>query len=349
MSAMSRFFNGLEKLAGLLFFFSLNAIAQAPAGFVEMVRGKSIIMDKAQRIVADTEGKRSRIIAKGTPFFVGETIQTLADGRIKIKFVEGNDVVLGSSTTLVVERASTGREDPGTSLSLGRGEIRSIVNRKYTGEGSNVFEIKTANAVAGVRGTVFLSKFDVRTQKSSFATERGAVFVKGVSGQGVMVPAGTFTSSTTSGSVIPAAPISSNKELMNSVDGLGGDSSVDAKDSKKNDQDGGGRAPASTAQKPEEEPASQEKMFFEPSPKDDDKSQQKDSSGGSSSSGANRSPASTGASAPGPNGNNPMTKSPSGDALLKKALDSAQAAQKEVLERRLQENLTGRVQLKLVK
>src|SRR5690349_8489693 len=73
------------------------------AGKILLVKGQVFILDAKSHVVADPEGKRGRSTQPGQPFYVGETIQTRADGRVKIQFKEGgNEVVLGAETSLLV-------------------------------------------------------------------------------------------------------------------------------------------------------------------------------------------------------------------------------------------------------
>ena len=248
-------------VAGLLMSFGWGLSAQAanaPAGTIKLIKGDVQVMDAKSVVVGDSAGKTKRPLAVGTPFYIGETIVTKGDGRVKIEFVEGkNEVVLGTNTSLLIERAST---DPlkatGTTLSLARGEVRSSVNHKYSGKGGDAYEVKTPNAVAGVRGTVFLARFSPSSMKSEIATERGLVSVKniagGVAGKEVMVKPGMFTASVGSAPASAPAPLSSNKDLEGAVKSLGsgssdseggsdkvkaGDSTADNKDGKSSDKD----------------------------------------------------------------------------------------------------------------
>ncbi|MBS1982531.1 MAG: FecR domain-containing protein [Bdellovibrionales bacterium] len=215
-----------------------RAGSEAPAGTIKLIKGEVMVQDATAKIVGDTSGKRSRTLQTGAPFYVGETIITKADGRVKIEFVEGkNEIVLGTNTSLLIERAST---DPlkstGTSLSLARGEVRSTVNQKYSGKGTDVYEVKTPNAVAGVRGTIFLARFNPKTFHSEVATERGLVAVRNVgAGAGVggaprevFVKPGEFTSAAGSKAVTPPAPISSNKDLESAVKSMAGSGESDS-------------------------------------------------------------------------------------------------------------------------
>ncbi len=174
-----KFFN--STLAAFLIIFTLttskSTFAAQEAGSIKLVKGEVFILDaKTKAVVADPEGKKGRNTQKNSKFFEGEIIQTKASARVKLEFVEGqNEVVLGPSTSLFIERAGNDKDKKGTDLELKTGNVRSVVHKKYTAQGGDVFQVKTPNAVAGVRGTVFNVSFDVKTAKTSVLTESGLV------------------------------------------------------------------------------------------------------------------------------------------------------------------------------
>jgi len=196
-----------------------KAASPPEAGKIVLVKGDVFILSaKDKSVVADPSGKRGRSTQKGSAFFEGETIQTKDGARVKLLFVEGgNEVVLGSSTSLVVERA--GASKSGTELSLNQGTVRSSVNRKYSGQGGDIFEVKTPNSVAGVRGTVFNVAYDSKKNTTQVFTERGSVAVTnvaaGAKGKPILVNAGMF--SEVKKSETPSAPAAAPADLMESM------------------------------------------------------------------------------------------------------------------------------------
>jgi hypothetical protein len=200
---------------------AVGAHAQNKAGSIELVRGEVLIVDAKGKVVADTSGKRSRKVEVGSDFFVGETFQTKADGRVKLRFLEGNnEVVLGTNTTLLVSRAGDNSGAKGTDLALARGQVRSSVNTKYSGQGSESFNIKTPNAVAGVRGTRFDVHFTNNVSKVLVLEGRVAF---GSLGQAkpVFVAPNQFSSVTPGASAEAPRPIASDPAMKNLVQSFG--------------------------------------------------------------------------------------------------------------------------------
>ncbi len=209
---------GLWLLLGLIP--SLSQAASPPeAGRIVLVKGDVFILSaKDKSVVADPSGKRGRSTQKGSLFFEGETIQTKDGARVKLLFLEGgNEIVLGSNTSLVVERA--GASKAGTELSLNQGTVRSTVNRKYSGQGGDIFEVKTPNSVAGVRGTVFNVAYDSKKNTTQVFTERGSVAVvnvgAGAKGKPILVNAGMF--SEVKKSDTPSAPAAAPASIIESM------------------------------------------------------------------------------------------------------------------------------------
>ena len=223
---LANLIGALALIVSLQIFAASNPGDEQAAGHFVRIKGE-VGIQKNGAYIADVEGKRGRKIVEGAPFYVGETVVTGADARAKLVFVEGgNEVVLGSQTSLVIERASVSSgQTPGTSLRLDKGEVRSHVNMKYSAEGDNVYEVKTPNAVAGVRGTVFLARFSPLTFVTEIATERGKVMVSGFGGIRVpqMVEKGSFTAVLKQQAPAAPRPIESNPALQKAVDSMAGD------------------------------------------------------------------------------------------------------------------------------
>jgi|GEM_PF-2245655 len=173
-----------------------------------------------------------KFLAVGDTFSVGDVLQTGPDARIKVVMSEGgNEVVLGRATRLLIERSGSlaRNSETGTTLSLREGQVRSVVKKKYSGSGNDVFEVRTPNAVAGVRGTTFLVSFDQKKFRSLLATEEGAV-VWSSQGKQLLVAKGKF--STVSGKDIsmPTA-IESSPSVSSEVKEVRSEAATDNGDS----------------------------------------------------------------------------------------------------------------------
>ncbi len=215
--------------------------AEAPAGKIILMKGRVFIVNSSAKVVADPEGKRGRSTQVNSNFYVGETVQTKGDGRVKLAFFEGgNEVVLGPDTALTIEKASTqANQKKGTDLNLARGEVRSEVKTKYNGRDGEVFQVKTPNAVAGIRGTIVYAKYDTATAKSDFACLRGSFEVKGSGASApIVVNAGMSLSADKDGRAQAPMALSSNPEMQKAAESLGGNGD-NANSKKESDQPAG--------------------------------------------------------------------------------------------------------------
>lgn len=91
----------------------------------------------------------------------GDRLQTSENGRIKIAFLDKNELNITPKSDIVIEKqefdAKGGRRN--TMINLVYGKIRSKLTQKYDGN-QNRYEVKTKASVAGVRGTDFVATFD---------------------------------------------------------------------------------------------------------------------------------------------------------------------------------------------
>jgi hypothetical protein len=132
-------------LLGLAAATATAASAPAPAGSVTFLAGQ------AQRIA----GGKSTALAVGAPVFAGDVIETQKRTRLEIKLADQSALRLGPAARVDLSSASFGRsvEDRRVSAKLQVGNVWAKVAKTVGGESR--FEVKTENAVAGVRGTTF--------------------------------------------------------------------------------------------------------------------------------------------------------------------------------------------------
>jgi hypothetical protein len=122
-----------------------TAAPPAPAGTVTFLAGQ------AERVAAG----KAQPLAVGASVFAGDVIQTQKRTRLEIKLSDQSVLRLGPSAKVDLSAASFGRsvEDRQVSAKLQVGNVWAKVAKTVGGESR--FEVKTENAVAGVRGTTF--------------------------------------------------------------------------------------------------------------------------------------------------------------------------------------------------
>ncbi|MBI5643783.1 MAG: FecR domain-containing protein [Deltaproteobacteria bacterium] len=127
-------------------------------------------------------------------------MKTAIDGRALLKLTDGTRLTVGNLSEIELTGFLLRKQERSATITLSTGKIRAVVG-KFAGR-SNV-EVKTATAIAGVRGTDFI----VMNQGSANVLfgESDEVSVTGEDGDGVVLKPGMMTEST-SGSA-PIAPV----------------------------------------------------------------------------------------------------------------------------------------------
>ncbi len=90
-------------------------------------------------------------VARGQKLQHGARVKTGKDGRATLKFEDGSKVEVRPESEILVRAPETAQKPNGVLLFFGR--VWSKVTK--SAGGSNSFEVQSANAVAGVRGTDF--------------------------------------------------------------------------------------------------------------------------------------------------------------------------------------------------
>lgn len=97
------------------------------------------------------------VVAKvGTKVNQGDQIITGLDSRAKIVMSDRNIINISPNTKVVIEEYINDAKSKNVKLGLLEGKIRTNVEQKYDND-KNKFEIRTPTAVAGVRGTQFIT------------------------------------------------------------------------------------------------------------------------------------------------------------------------------------------------
>jgi hypothetical protein len=130
------------------------AAPPAPAGTVTFLAGD------ATRSAAG----KSEKLAVGKAVFQGDVLETQKRTRLEVKLADASVIRLGPGSRAEVQAATFGKtvEDRNVSAKLLVGKVWANVAKAVGGE--QRFEVKTENAVAGVRGTTF--RVDAATDKS---------------------------------------------------------------------------------------------------------------------------------------------------------------------------------------
>lgn len=175
----------ISKIANCLVVLSILSIsvfasAVSVSGTVMVAKGKVQIKNKS----GTTDAK------VGSKVQEGDTIVTAVDSRAKIVMADRNVINVNPETEIQIESY---QNDPATGtknvqMNLLSGKVRNNVEQTYDGEKSK-FLIKTPTAVAGVRGTQFLTGFNRITGLTSVIAFKGAVQLFAISTAGAVIGA----------------------------------------------------------------------------------------------------------------------------------------------------------------
>jgi FecR-like protein len=128
-----------------------ESAAQAPAGWITEIHGSASLERKGRSSAASLE----------LPVMTGDKIETAVESSLTVGLVDGSGLTLSESSSIVIDRAVM---DPAISglaskffIELFKGTLGSVVTR--TIGASPQFEVHTPNAIVGVRGTDFTTKY----------------------------------------------------------------------------------------------------------------------------------------------------------------------------------------------
>lgn len=159
----------LVIICGYSMIFSI-ALAEESYGLLVIVKGQvQIAKSKAQPVVAKVGGK----------IFPQDTVITGKDSRAKIVMNDRNIINVLPETRLRIDSYISNLKEKNVRLSLIEGKVRTNVEQKYD-DTDNRFEIKTPSAVAGVRGTQFMTGYQKSTDMTTVTTFHGEVIFRGL-------------------------------------------------------------------------------------------------------------------------------------------------------------------------
>ncbi|MEK7355381.1 MAG: FecR family protein, partial [Bdellovibrionota bacterium] len=167
----------MKKFAVVLLGLALGSLAAARAeaacGTFEVAKGDIKVQSAGKVVPVSTGGK----------ICAGDTVIAGLDSRAKIKFADGNELNISPDSKIVIEDYQFNKDDNKKKVLLNilKGKVRAttreenMYNDKAKDGQANTFQIRTKSAVAGVRGTDFLTSYEPKTNKTGVVTFKGNV------------------------------------------------------------------------------------------------------------------------------------------------------------------------------
>lgn len=137
------------------------------------------------------------VAAIGAPIHQGDELRTGRPGRLRVVFQDDTVLTVSDDSRVVVDEQVFQPKEGKTrsALELLQGKVSALVSEYYHESGAS-YEIRTATAVAGVRGTDFVMKYDQRDDLTEVVGLSGRVEVRSASdrtGRGVFITAREVT------------------------------------------------------------------------------------------------------------------------------------------------------------
>lgn len=245
----------------LVFLFSHSAFASKVIGRLMVVKKKVFVLQGGKK----NKKKKARV---GMKVRQNDSIVTEKNSRAKVVMIDKNTIHISPGSEMNFEKYEfqPGKNKKNVLLNVIYGKVRSNVRQKYDGK-KNRYQVKTKAAVAGVRGTDFLSSYSPSSGQSQFVTFEGMVEV-GTPGPGnqimnsVRVAPGQIT--TAANGAAPSPPQNMPKQQLAAMEQ---ETMGDFNEGESNE-----RVPANNengeGEKEQDEPESEEK---EAAPKDEPK------------------------------------------------------------------------------
>lgn len=198
-------------LSVLLFSGAVNA--QTVHGVFRVVKGDVQVFSKSG------SSAKAKI---GQKVFPSDRIKAGVDSRAKIVMVDKNELNISPDSEIVIENYQYKPEENKKNVLINvlYGKVRAKVEQKYD-EGENKFQVKTPTAVAGVRGTDFITGYNKKERTTQIVTFHGKVAFglpgpNGSIANAVMV--GVGQTSTMNGKVPPPPPVEIPKSDLQQMD-----------------------------------------------------------------------------------------------------------------------------------
>lgn len=146
----------------------------------------TLMVVKGEVKVTSSKNKSAGLAKVGLKVFEGDEILSGADGRAKVVMSDRNVLNISPNSKIKISKYENDGQAKNVEIQVDYGKVRASVNQKYDGE-KNKFNVKTPTAVAGVRGTDFLTSYDLKTKAASFVTFEGSVAVGNLGAGGAIM------------------------------------------------------------------------------------------------------------------------------------------------------------------
>ena len=155
----------LLRVAVLLPAFSVMAAGLATVAPAPALAEEPVATVSAQRgTVTVLRGEKAVLLVRGAEVYRADKIFTYQDARVKLRFVDGTVVAVGSDSRLIVREYLSDDSPAGRVLEMVQGILRATISAVG---GGNSFDIRTRTAVASARSTDWMVEAKPDTSAAS--------------------------------------------------------------------------------------------------------------------------------------------------------------------------------------
>lgn len=180
--------------AAVLAVFAFGATSAIGSNHAHAACGE-VSVAKGDVKIENVKTKASTVAAKGTKVCQGDAIVAGPQSRAKIVMEDGNELNVSPESRIVLEQYEYKPADNKKKVMLNvlYGKVRAATKEenmygdKAADGQANAFQVKTKSAVAGVRGTDFLTSFNRMNSKSEIVTFKGRVDVGTLGANGTIL------------------------------------------------------------------------------------------------------------------------------------------------------------------
>jgi hypothetical protein len=209
-----------RRLHGVLLALSFFVLTAGSSAYAQAIHGVMRVVKGEVTVLQASDGKE--IKAKiGQKVFPKDTITAGKDSRAKVVMVDNNEINISPDSKIQIQsyEYKPTEDKKNVLIDVMYGKVRAKVNQKY--EGDNKFQVKTPSAVAGVRGTDFITSFDSGSKATKIVTFEGRVAF-GQPGAGGQIINPVFVSvgqsSSMAGNKPPTPPVAVPKSELADMD-----------------------------------------------------------------------------------------------------------------------------------
>jgi hypothetical protein len=157
MRPMPNPLRGIPTLLGLVVLIAAMSARAEEVGAVAEIEGQAEVLRAGTAAWTPLKA--------GDAVNLGDQLRTPANSKLKLLFRDDSVLTLAQSSLLKVDEQVIGATAPISRFSLFLGTIRALVTDRYGAAGAR-FEVETPTAVAGVRGTGFITAYDATREET---------------------------------------------------------------------------------------------------------------------------------------------------------------------------------------